>query len=192
MKHTLEFGLSFKFPKNVLSVGGALVTMTDMSEFEQDELIAPFNFTNETYGILGYYFHGSDYFEQRYPVSLTTSLDGVRNMFVVTPRYKAYNRNEMSEFEWSVMDNLDFELSRDLLELSLSGSLRQNFLSFEIEDEKYDEIELDIEASSRLRAYHTPSLYSDWTVGALFNYRPDNRSDEYKDFYVMAALNYEF
>lgn len=192
MKHTLELGLSFKFPKNVLNVGGVIVTMSDMSDFEQDELIAPFNFTNETYGILGYYFHGSDYFEQRYPVSLTTALDGARNMFVVTPRYKVYNRNEMSEFEWSVMDNLDIELTKDLLELSLSGSLRQNFLSYEIEDEKYDEMELDIEASSKLRVHHTPSLYSDWTLGALFNYRPDNRADEYKDFYVMAALNYEF
>ena len=35
-------------------------------------------------------------------------------------------------------------------------------------------------------------IYSDWTVGALFNYRPDSRADEYKDFYVMAALNYDF
>ena len=59
-------------------------------------------------------------------------------------------------------------------------------------NEKYDEMELDIEASSKLRIHHTPSLYSDWTLGALFNYRPDNRADEYKDFYVMAALNYEF
>ena len=53
-------------------------------------------------------------------------------------------------------------------------------------------MELDVDGSAKLRVYHTPSLYSDWTVGAIFNYRPDNRADQYKDFYMIAALNYEF
>ena len=64
--------------------------------------------------------------------------------------------------------------------------------AYEIEEEDYDEMELDVDGSAKLRVYHTPSLYSDWTVGAIFNYRPDNRADQYKDFYMIAALNYEF
>ena len=108
------------------------------------------------------------------------------------PRYKIYNRNEMREFEWTLSDNMDIDLSKNFLELSLGAGLRQNFLSYEIDESDYDEMERDIDGSAKLRLYHTPSLYSDWTVGALFNYRPDNLADEYKDFYVMAALNYEF
>ena len=193
MKHTLELGLTFKLPqKSVLKVGGAVEVRSDMSKFEQDDLLDQFDFNDETYGILGYYFHGGDYFEQRYPVSLTISSDGFRNMFAVMPRYKIYNRNEMREFEWTLSDNMDIDLSRNFLELSLGAGLRQNFLSYEIEEEDYDEMELDVDGSAKLRVYHTPSLYSDWTVGAIFNYRPDNRADQYKDFYMIAALNYEF
>lgn len=192
MKHTLELGLSFKLPKNLLKLGAGLVAFTDMSEFKQDNLISGFRFKNETYGILGYYFHGSDYLEQRYPISLTTTLDGFKNSVSLMPRYKVYNRNEMREFEWTFMDNMDLELSPDFLELSLSGGVRQNFLSYEIEDTDYDEMELDIDASAKLRIHHTQALYTDWTVGSIFNYRPDNRADQYKDFYIIAAVNYDF
>jgi hypothetical protein len=192
MKHTLELGLSFKLPKNLLKLGAGLVAFTDMSEFKQDNLISGFRFKNETYGILGYYFHGSDYLEQRYPISLTTTLDGFKNSVSLMPRYKVYNRNEMREFEWTFMDNMDLELSPDFLELSLSGGVRQNFLNYEIEDTDYDEMELDIDASAKLRIHHTQALYTDWTVGSIFNYRPDNRADQYKDFYIIAAVNYDF
>ena len=192
MKHTLELGLSFKFPKNLLKLGAGLVAFTDMSEFKQDNLISGFRFKNETYGILGYYFHGSDYLEQRYPISLTTTMDGFKNSVSLTPRYKVYNRNEMREFEWSFLDNMDVELSRDSLELALSGGLRQNFLSYEIKDQDYDEMELDIDASAKLRIHHTQALYTDWTIGSIFNYRPDNKADQYKDFYIIAAVNYDF
>ena len=192
LKHTLELGLAFKFPKNLLKLGATLVSFMDMSEFEQDDLLVPFNFKNETYGALGYYFHGSDYLEQRYPISLTTTLDGMKNSISLMPRYKVYNRNEMREFEWNFMDNMEIELSPEFLDLSLSGGLRQNFLYYEIENVKYDEMELDIDASAKLRIHHSQSLYSDWTLGSIFNYRPDSKADQYKDFYIIAALNYDF
>jgi len=192
MKHTLELGFAFRLPKNVLKVGAALVAFMDMSEFKQDQLLIPFNFRNETYGALGYYFHGSDYLEQRYPMSLTTTLDGLKNTLSLMPRYKIYNRNEMREFEWSFGDNMEIELSPEFMELTLSGGLRQNFLSYEIDDTDYDEMELDLDASAKLRIHHSRSLYSDWTLGSIFNYRPDNKADQYKDFYIIAALNYDF
>jgi hypothetical protein len=163
-----------------------------MSEFEQDRLLSRFQFKNKTYGILGYYLHGSDYLEQRYPISLTTTFEGIRNTVSLTPRYKIYNRNDMSEFEWNLMDNLEMEIKPDFLDLTLSGSLRQNLLSYEIENKDYDEMEFDLDASAKLRVHHSPALYSDWTVGTLLNYRPDNKADQYKDFYIIAALNYEF
>ena len=65
-------------------------------------------------------------------------------------------------------------------------------IQYEIDDVDYDELEIDVDGSASLRVYHTPALYSDWTVGSVFNYRPDNKADQYKDFYVTAALNYDF
>ena len=193
IKHSLELNVTLQLPqKNTLRAGVNLVVRSDMSKFEDDDLISSFDFEDETYGILGYYFHGGDYTELRFPISLSTALDGFRNTFAMTPRYKMYTRNEMRELEWNFMDNLNIALSRNFLELSLAGGLRLNFLDYEIDDEKYEEDEYDIDGSCSLRVYHTQRLYSDWTVGALFNYRPDNRSDEYKDFYMMAALNYDF
>ena len=192
MKHTLELGFAFKLPKNVLKAGATLVVFTDMSKFEQNELLSPFDFRNKTYGVLGYYCHGSDYLEQRYPISLTTTTDYLKNTVSVMPRYKIYNRNDMREFEWSLMDNMEVEIVPEFMDLSLSGGLRQNLLSYEIEDEDYDEMELDIDASAKLRIHLSPSLYTDWTVGSIFNYRPDSKADQYKDFYIIAALNYDF
>ncbi|SMP51744.1 hypothetical protein SAMN05720465_1972 [Fibrobacter sp. UWB10] len=192
MKHTLELGWSYKMSKNMLKLGTALIVFKDMSDFVQKDKISRFSFTNETYGILGYYFHGSDYLEQRFPMSLTTSFEGFKNTMALTPRYKLYNRNDMSEFEWNFMDNMDITICPKLLELSMGGGIRQNFLSYEIDDTDYDEMELDIDASTKLRVHHSQSLYSDWTVGVLFNYRPDNKADQYKDFYIIAALNYDF
>ena len=192
MKHTLELGFAFKLPKNVLKAGATLVVFTDMSKFEQNELLSPFDFRNKTYGVLGYYCHGSDDLEQRYPISLTTTTDYLKNTVSVMPRYKIYNRNDMREFEWSLMDNMEVEIVPEFMDLSLSGGLRQNLLSYEIEDEDYDEMELDIDASAKLRIHLSPSLYTDWTVGSIFNYRPDSKADQYKDFYIIAALNYDF
>lgn len=194
LKHTIELGVAFKLPKNELKIGGVVIVRTDLSEFEQDNLLDNFDFSDKTYGILGYYFHGGDFVEQRYPISLTTNLDKIKNTFAFTPRYKIYNRNDMREFEWNLSDNLNIVLSKDLLELSVNGTLRQNFLSYEIDNTDYDDTEFDIDGSASLRVYHNRSktLYSDWTLGSVYNYRPDSRSDEYKDFYAIAALNYEF
>ncbi len=192
LKHTAELGLTVKLPNNVLRVGGVWIYRTDLSKFVQDELLDGFDFEDKTFGILGYYFHGGDFFEQRYPISLTTTLDGFRNMFAVTPRYKSYNRNNMSEFEWALSDNMTIPLSRDFLELSLNGSVRQNFLSYEESGEDKIEMELDVDAAASLRVRHSSTLYTDWTVGSIFNYRPDSRADEYKDLFFIVSLNYEF
>lgn len=192
MKHSVDLTVTYKFPKNILKVGGSWVYRTDLSEFGEDNLLEDFSFSNKTYGILGYYFHGGDYFEQRYPVSLTTTLDGFRNTFGIMPRYKIYNRDDMTEFEWSLSDNMNFPLVKDFMELTLTGNFRQNFMDRTVDDVDEDEMEIDVDGSASLRIHHTASLFTDWTLGSVFNYRPDNRADQYRDFYIIASLNYSF
>lgn len=192
LKHTVQLGLTFKFPMNVLNVGSVLTIRSDYSEFVQDELIKDLNFSNETFGILGYYFHGSDFIEQRYPISLTTKVGDFRNSLTVVPRYKVYNRNDMTEFEWSLDESMTLPLMNQFMELTLNGSVRQNFLDYEINKVSYDEMELDVDGSMALRFNHTENLYTEWTLGTVMNYRPDNKSDQYKDIYGIASLNYSF
>lgn len=192
LKHTAELGVTVKLPNNVLRVGGTWIYRTDLSKFVQDALIKDLDLKDETFGILGYYFHGGDYFEQRYPISLTTKLESFRNILALSPRYKIYNRNEMREFEWAVMDNLSFPIKDEFMELSLNGSLRQNFLKYKTEKKKVEEMELDLDASASLKVLHASGVHSNWTVGYVFNYRPDNRQDDYRDLYFIASLNYDF
>ncbi|SHK67295.1 NosD domain-containing protein [Fibrobacter sp. UWEL] len=192
LKHTVELGVTYKFPKNILKVGGVWVYRTDLSEFGDDDLLDGFNFSDETYGILGYYFHGGDYFEQRYPISLTTTLENVRNTISFMPRYKIYNRDDMTEFEWNISDNLSFPLVKDFMEMTLNGSFRQNIMNRSDEGEDEDEMEIDITGSVALRVHHTATLFTDWTVGTVMDYRPDNRPDQYKDLYFILSLNYSF
>lgn len=192
LKQTIELAVAYKFPKNLLKVGGVWVFRSDLSEFKNDDLLDGIDFSDETFGILGYYFHGGDYFEQRYPVSLTTTLDDVHNTVSLTPRYKIYNRDQMTEFEWNLAETVSFPIVKNFLEMTLNGNLRQNFLNRTVDGENMDEMELDVDGSAMLRVHHTASLYTDWTLGALYNYRPDNRADQYKDFYIIASLNYSF
>lgn len=192
LKQTADLALTFKLPNNVLRLGGRLVFRNDFSRFVNDTLIKELDFTDETFGILGYYFHGGDYIEQLYALSLNTRVGDLRNLFAFNPRYKIYNRNEMREFEWAVSDNLSFPISREFLDLSLNGAVRQNFLNYEEGKNKVKETELDVTGSATLTIHHTPSLKSDWTVGAICNYRPQSRQDEYKDIYGSISLNYEF
>ena len=192
MKHTFELGATFKFPKNVLKVGGVWTFRTDMSKFNQDDLLNGFDFSDETYGLLGYRFHGSDYFEMRYPLSLTTTLEKVRNTVSVTPRYRSYNRDDMSEFEWNLMENASVQLNPGFLDLLLHANIRQNFMSREEEGQDVDEMEMDLDFSLGLKFQLTERLSTEWTFGAFFNHRPDNESEDYRDLYGMASLNFDF
>ncbi len=192
MKNTVDLELKFNLPKNVLKIGGAWTFRTDLSRFEQDDLLDGLGFSDETFGILGYYFHGGDYFEQRYPISLNTTLGGFRNMLAVTPRYKIYNRDDMTDFEWVASESMTIPLSRDFLDLLLSGSFRQEFLGRDEGDRRLSEFEMDVAGAGTLRFTHTDNFTSEWTVGTYCAYRPDSRADEYKDLYGMVSLNYAF
>ena len=47
----------------------------------------------------------------------------------MTPRYKIYNRDDMTDFEWNVGDNMTIPLSKNFLDLLLAASFRQEFLN---------------------------------------------------------------
>ena len=192
LKQTVELTATIRFPKNVFKVGGVWTYRTDMSRFNQDDLLDGFDFSNETYGILGYYFHGGDYLDARYPISLTTTLDRVRNTVAITPRFRVYDRDDMSEFEWNLLDNATIQLKPNFLNLMLHGNIRQNFMSRKEDGKKIDEMEMDLDFSTGLKFQFTEKLGTEFNVGAFFNYRPDNASEDYRDIYGMISMSYDF
>jgi hypothetical protein len=191
-KHVFELSATIKFPKNVLKVGGVWTYRTDMSKFNQDDLLNGFDFSDETYGILGYYFHGGDYLDARYPISLTTTLDRVRNTVSVTPRFRIYNRDDMSEFEWNLLDNAMIQLNSGFLDLMLHGNIRQNFMSRKEDGKDVHEMEMDVDLSAGLKFQFTERLGTEFTFGTFLNYRPDNESEDYRDIYGSVSVNYDF
>ena len=191
-KHVFELSATIKFPKNVLKVGGIWTYRTDMSKFNQDDLLNGFDFSDETYGILGYYFHGGDYLDARYPISLTTTLDRVRNTVSVTPRFRIYNRDEMGEFEWNLLDNAMIQLNPGFLDLMLHGNIRQNFMSRKEDGKDVHEMEMDVDLSAGLKFQFTERLGTEFTFGTFLNYRPDNESEDYRDIYGSVSVNYDF
>ena len=192
LKHTLELGATIKLPQNMVKVGGILTFRSDLSKFNQDELLDDFDFSDKTYGVLGYYFHGSEYFEMRIPISLTTSLSWVRNQASFMPRFRSYNRDEVSELEWSLSDNATIQLSPNFIDLMLNGSIRQNFMSRQEEGKLVEEMELDLDLSAGLRFQLTERLSNEWIFGAFFNHRPDDKSQDYRDIYGSMSVNLDF
>lgn len=192
LKHTFELEATIRFPKNVLKVGGVWTYRTDMSRFNQDDLLDGFDFSDETYGILGYYFHGGDYLDARYPISLTTTLDRFRNTLALTPSFRIYNRDDESEFEWNLMDNATIQLKPNVLDMMLYANIRQNFMSRKEDGEKIEEMEMDLDLSAGLKWQINEQLSTECTFGAFFNYRPDYAADDYRDIYGMISMSYDF
>lgn len=191
-KHSWNAGISLRAAKSVFKVNGLWTLRLDGSEFYKDELIEDMDFSNDTWAKLGYYYGGSNYFEQVYPVSVTTTLNTIQNRFVVTPRYKSYKRDEMKEMEISVNDELEKSFMNRFLILSGSGDFRYMITDWEESGEDFDESEMDVLGKINLRVNHTKHLYSEWYTGAAIYYRPDNLSSEYKDVYGGINVNYVF
>ena len=192
LKHTIAGELHLRLPKTDLKLGGIFTFRKDYSEFENDSLIQDFDFSSQTFEILGYDFHGTDYFEQKYPVSLTNKFSKVVNYFTVMPRFKFYNRDSMKEYEWNVSNNLEITLSENFLDLFVTGTFREGIFKRNESSGNLRELEIDLEGQTTLRVHYTSNLYSDWTVGAFYYYRPDSRDNEYRDILLAASLNYEF
>lgn len=192
LKHSVAAEIAFLFPSNILKIGGIWNIYQDISHFEKDSLLDNLDLKNSTFSSLGYYFHGADYFEQRYPVSLHTSFKYFRNIFSVTPRYKMYNFASMRELEWTISERFEIPMFDNFMELFVDANYRLEYYKRDYEGDRLREVEADIDGAMTLRVHHNQALYSDWMFGATYNYRPDNRADEYRDFLLAASINYAF
>lgn len=191
-KHTWNAGVTVKALQSVFKINGRWTLRTDDSKFYKDELISDMDLADTTWAKLGYYFHGGDYFEQAYPIAVTTTLKKLQNRFEVTPRFKSYERDDMTETEISIADELEIPMMNRFLILGLNGEFRHMVTSWEEGKKDYDETETDVLGGINLRVNHTKHFYSDWNVGSAFYYRPDDLSSEYKDLFAGIRLNYVF
>ena len=191
-KHTFNLGTSVKAFNSVLKFNGIWTVRTDGSEFHRDSLVEDMDLSNETWNKLGYYFGGSNYFEQSYPLSVSTSLAMLQNRFAVTPRIKSYNRDDMSEFEINIEDEFEMPFMERFLILGVNVGFRYMSTDWEEDGESFDETETDITASANLRVNHNKKFYTEWYAGTGLFFRPDNLSNEYKDIYVGVNAFYVF
>ena len=191
-KNTWNAGLSVKTHNSTFKVAGRWTLRTDDSKFYKDSLISDWDLSNETLAKLGYYFGGADFFEQTYPISLTSNFKNIHNYIALTPRFKSYKRDDMSESEISVEDEVEISFMKRFLVLDLMGQFRYMTTSWEEADKDIDEKEYDILGEARLTVNHTKNLSSQWYAGTAVYFRPDNLSDEYKDIYGGVRVNYAF
>ncbi|MBR5411652.1 MAG: right-handed parallel beta-helix repeat-containing protein [Fibrobacter sp.] len=191
-KNSWSLDLSVQAHKTIFKAGGRWTIRTDDSKFYKDDLIDNMDLANTTWAKLGYYFGGADYFEHTYPLSATTTLKQVQNQFGFTPRLKNYKRNDMTEREFTVNDELEISFLRRFLILTISGEFRYMTTNWEENDKDFDETETDVLGSTSLRVNHTQHLSTEWYTGTALYYRPDNLTDEYKDIYGGVRVNYVF
>ena len=192
LKHNWNLEGTLRAFKSILKVGGSWTLRTDYSEFEKDSLVKDMHLADTTWEKLGYYYGGADFFEQAYPISLNTNLNVLQNHFAITPRFKSYTRDNMSESEIIIEEEFEMPLLDKFLVLNAGAQFRYLVTSWEEESEDVEERETDIIGNINLRVNHTKKLYTEWFTGAGLYYRPDNRSDEYKDIYGGVRVYYSF
>jgi hypothetical protein len=191
-RHTWNLGTTIRAYNSVFKIGGQWTYRTDGSVFHKDSLIKDMDLANTTWDKLGYYFGGSDYFEQTYPISVTTTLPILQNRFSLIPRFKNYKRDDMSEFEITIEDEFEMPFKNNFFVLGVNGGFRYMSTDWEEDDESYDETETDILGSVNLRINHNKRFYTEWYTGTAIYFRPDNLSNEYKDIYVGANAHFVF
>lgn len=191
-KHSLKGDVSVRKLKSLFKVGGAWVLRTDHSKFHNDSLMKKFDFSNKTWGKMGYYFEGADYFEQSYPISITSTLPSLQNKIAVTPRFKSYERDDMFETEVAVEDEIEVPLMNRFMVLGANGTFRYLTTSWKQNGEKSGEDEIDVLGNVNLLINHTKRLNTEWYAGAAMYYRPDNLFNEYKDIFGGVRVNYAF
>ena len=191
-KHTWNFGITYRAFNSIFKVNGIWTYRTDGSEFLRDSLVDGINFSNTTWGKLGYYFGASDYFEQTYPISVMTTLPILQNRFGITTRYKTYNRDDMKEFEFTIEDEIEIPFMSRFLILGLNSSFRLMDTGWKEDGIDISETEMDIISNLNVRINHTKKFYTEWFVGVAAYARPDNKSSEYSDLYMGVNAHYVF
>ena len=191
-RNSWSAGISVQAYRSIFRLGGRWTIRTDDSKFYKDSLISDMDLSNETIAKLGYYFGGADFFEHSYPLSITTNLGTIQNSLAVTPRFKSYERDDMTESEITVDEDFEIAFMKRFLTVGLSGEFRYMVTSWEEEGGSFDEKETDILGTLNLTVNHTKRLSSEWYGGTALYFRPDNLSDEYKDIFGGIRVNYAF
>lgn len=191
-KHTWNAGVTFRKGPTTVNMDAKFALRIDDSKFHNDELVKDFDFSDETWGKLGYYYGGTDYFEHKYPIVATTAFEPFQNRFSLTPRFKTYNRDDMEEAELTVSDELEIPFLREFLVLGFNGEFRYMATTWEEGNKDASEKETDFIGNTSLRINHSKHFYSEWVFGAGIFYRPDYLSNEYKDIYGGLNLSYTF
>lgn len=191
-KHSIDFGVSLKAFKTLFNANGHWTFRKDNSEFEKDDLISDMDLSNETFGKLGYYFGGADYFEQRYTVSASTDVKSIQNRISATPRFKSYERDDMEELEIIVDEEFSISLIDKFLLMDLSGTFRFMETTWNDNGTDQSETETDYIGAINLRVNHTKHFYSEWGGGISVYSRPDDLSSEYTDIFCGASASYIF
>lgn len=191
-RNTWNLGFNWRAAKSIFRVSGRWTLRRDNSRFYKNDLIGNMDLSNSTWGKLGYYFHGADYFEHTYPVSITTTAANVENSFSVTPRFKSYERDDLKESEISITDDFEISFKNKFFILGLGAQFRYMTSTWDENEESVDATEMDIETGVNFRVNHTKKFSSEWNVGFTYDARPDNLSNEYKDIFGGVRLNYVF
>ena len=192
-KNIWNVGATFRATKkSVIKANGVFAMRTDASVFHKDELIKNMDLANSTWGKLGYYFSGANYFEQAYPISVTTIFPILQNRFAFTPRYKSYNRDDMSEIEYTVEEEIEVPFMNRFLVLDISSSFRYMNTDWNEEGKDFKETEMDILGNANLRVNHNKKFYTEWFAGTAIYLRPDNKSYQYSDIYMGVNAHYVF
>jgi len=191
-KHTWNVGATVRAFNSVIKANGVFTYRVDGSLFHRDSLVEDLTFSNDTWGKLGYFFGGSDYFEHSYPISVATTLPILQNRFAVTPRFKSYNRDNMGEFEISIEDEFEMPLKDRFFILGINAGFRYMNTEWEEDDKDLSETETDILGGANFRINHTKHFYSEWFAGTALYFRPDNLSNEYTDIYFGVNAHYVF
>ena len=191
-KNTWHAEVSVNALNSEFRIGGQWSIRTDDSKFHKDNPISGMDLSDKTFAKLGYYFGGADYFEHSYPFSATTKFNHIQNQFTATPRFKNYERDDMSESEITLSDDFEISLLRRFLTLGLTGEFRYMLSEWKDEGRNIDETEMDILGNIGLTINHSKHFSSEWYTGAVMYYRPDNLSDKYKDIYGGVRVSYVF
>lgn len=191
-KHSVNAGMQLHKGITTVKIDGKFTWRLDGSKFLNDSLVKDFDFSDETWGALGYYYGGADYVEQSYPIVATTKNPFFQHRFSITPRFRTYERDDMEESEVNINEEAEFPFLDEFLLLSLNGELNYLMTTWNEQGKDFKEKELDIVGDIRFRINHSKHFYSEYIVGAGLHNRPDNLSNEYKEAFGGINLSYTF
>jgi hypothetical protein len=187
---------SYKAGKALLKLSGRWTWLTDISIFTRDSLHAldSLGLADSTWSKLGYEFHGNEYFEHSYPLTISIVQKNLSNRIELSPRFKDYVRLDRSETEWRITDRMEIPLRQRRYLVRMLGDFRWMGAHWtERESQSREsESEWDVIGELSLRINHTEHFYTEYTVRGEDYRRPDYLENQYRDLYTGLSVYYGF